>query len=204
MTFTNDTHPKYRIALFGPQKEEWTIAQLTDLQSALSQDTRLSNLRESLKTLPSLGPLLEGIYGSGHGFPGIKKLQSLSEFAIGSVTLDPTRFSNTELAPLTVISQIAHWIQVQGNALDQCEAAQGFCIGFLSAVAISLSDNRAAFDRYVSNAVRLATCVGFIVDMENMPHMGSGDSATTWSVRCKTQKDRAYLDMCLDNIPGVM
>ncbi|KAL6153117.1 hypothetical protein ACJBU6_08283 [Exserohilum turcicum] len=201
MTFTGHTHPKYRIVLFGPQKAEWTPGRLSDLTSALSKDIRLSTLRESLRTLPSLWPLLQGIYGSGHELAAASKLQNLSDLAAGSVTLDPTEFSNTELAPLTVVSQIAHWIQVQGDAFDQCEAAQGFCIGFLSAAAISSSNNKDTFDRYVSNAVRLAACLGVIVDIENMSHATPGDSAITLSVRCKTQADRAYLDLCLGNIP---
>jgi len=203
MPSVDSTRPKYRIALFGPQKAEWTIDRLTDLQSALSKDARLSNLRESLCTLPSLWPLLEDICGTDLGLTGASKLQSLSDLASGSVALDPAGFSNIELAALTVVSQVAHWIQVQGDALDQCEVAQGFCIGFLSAAAISLSKDLATFDRYASNAVRLAACLGAIVDMENMSHTAPGDSAITMSVRCKNQTDRTHLDTYLENSPEV-
>ncbi|KAK2029121.1 hypothetical protein LX32DRAFT_617722 [Colletotrichum zoysiae] len=205
MTLVNPS----RIALFGPQKAHWTPQALAALQTTLRSDARLDFLREALETLPSLWPLIDSILDTADtAYPGAQKLQHLHDLATGASTMTTTThqldFSNTELAPLTVVSQVVDWIQSHGDnnnlGLDTCDAAQGFCLGFLSAAAVSVATDTVSFRQHVSNAIRLAACIGAVIDVEDSAHAAS-NTAVAVSVRCKTLQDRAHLDSCLEILP---
>lgn len=193
----NNAATAYRVALFGPQKTVWTSRDVEDLQSAFREDARLEFLQKTLGTLPSLWPQVQQAYGS-LDFPAVSKLQKLQEIVAGSSSIDDTVLSNTELAPLTVITQIVDLIQQYGTSLDDFEAAQGFCVGFLSAASYSSAQDWQEFERIVSNAIRLAACFGIAVDIEQ-----AASPVKVVSVRCRTPADRATLDTCLDRFPNV-
>lgn len=193
----NKAATEFHVALFGPQKSLWTPRDVEDLQSAFREDARLEFLQIALGTLPSLWPQVQQAYGSPD-FPAVSKLQKLQEIAAGSSSIDDTVLSNTELAPLTVITQIVDLIQQYGTSLDNFEAAQGFCIGFLSAASYSSAQDWQHFERNISNAVRLAVCFGIAVDIEQ-----AASPVKVVSVRCRTPADRATLDTFLDRFPDV-
>lgn len=195
-----------RIALFGPQITDWTTESLDSLQNSLQQDTRLEFLRIALASVAGLGPLVKDLLGDS-GFPSDQKLDSLQGFATKNGHLDASQLTNTELSPLTVISQTIRLIQLVGQArsdaaLSSFRAAQGFCIGFLSAAAFASSHTWAEYETNISNAVRLAAIVGIAVDAEQELVDGPERSKTV-SVRWRTPEDRAYLETCLDSIQGV-
>lgn len=196
MPFNNAT-TKFRVALFGPQRTVWASRDVEDLQTAFREDARLEFLNKTLATLPSLWPLVQQAYGSPN-FPAAAKLQRLQEIVAGSSSIDDTVLSNTELAPLTVITQIADLIQKHGTSLKDFEAAQGFCVGFLSAACYSSAQDWQQFERNVSNAIRLAACIGIAVDIEQ-----AASPVKVVSVRCRTPAERATLDACLDRFPDV-
>lgn len=193
----NNAATEFRVALFGPQRTVWTPRDVEDLQSAFREDSRLEFLHKTLGTLPSLWPQVQQAYGSPD-FPAAAKLQRLQEIVAGSSSIDDTVLSNTELAPLTVITQVVDLIQQHGTSLESFEAAQGFCVGFLSAASYSSARDWQHFERNVSNAVRLAACFGIAVDMEQ-----AASPVKVVSVRCRTPAERATLDTCLDRFPDV-
>lgn len=195
-----------RVALFGPQITDWTNESLNTLQNSLQNDPRLEFLRTALASVAGLGPLVKDVLGHS-GFPSDEKLDSLQGFATKNGHLDASQLTNTELSPLTVVSQTIRLIQLVGQAgsdaaLSSFRAAQGFCIGFLSAGAFAASHTWAEYETNVSNAVRLAAIVGIAVDAHQKLLDGPEKSKTV-SVRWKTPEDRAYLETCLDSIPGV-
>ncbi|KAI3390979.1 hypothetical protein diail_8293 [Diaporthe ilicicola] len=194
MPFNNAT-TEFRVALFGPQRTAWTLRDVEDLQFAFREDARLEFLHKTLDTLPSLWPQVQQAYGSPD-FPTAAKLQRLQEIVAGSSSIDDTVLSNTELAPLTVITQIVDLIQQHGTSLENFEAAQGFCVGFLSAASYSSAQDWQHFEKNVSNAVRLAACFGIAVDIEQ-----AASPVKVVSVRCRTPAERATLDTCLDRFP---
>lgn len=195
-----------RVALFGPQVTDWTSESLASLQSSLRQDSRLEFLRRALGSLSSLWPLLQE--GFGHdAFPGDKKLEALEGFAQRAEVLDPHSLTSAELSPLTVVSQTVHFIQhvdLPGTdaALAGFQATQGFCIGFLSAAALAAASTWSEFEANISNAVRLAACIGIAVDSHEM-RLDVPDRSETVSVRWATPEDRVYLETCLDAFDGV-
>lgn len=195
-----------RLALFGPQHTQWTTESLRELQVALSQDAHLKFLADCLARLTCLWPLLQE-HTCVAGFPGDEKLKEIEGFAGGGVIPDPQSLSNTHLAPLTVVSHVVDLLRISScednkDNLPEFNAAQGFCIGFLSAAALASSNDWVDFERNVSNSVRLAACIGIVIDAEEAPRP-YGDRATAVSVRWKTDIERTYLETCLDAFPNV-
>lgn len=204
---SNGQPNEFRVILFGPQVTHWTRESLSNLQSVLLQGGSVDFLTRTLAELPSLWSLLEKDYGSQCDFLGAEKLKALSEFARGAGDLSPQSLTNTQIAPLTVVSQIVDFIQAsdsQGKkrSLPSFQAAQGFCIGFLSAAALATAKEWAEFETNICNAVRLAACIGIIVDVQEMS-LDAQYRAAAISVRWKTAADRAYLETCLDLFPEV-
>ena len=203
---SSDGSKEIRTALFGPQVTNWTHKSLSNLQSALLEDRKLKYLRQTLAELPSLWSMLEKDYGL-RGFSGAEKLQELQDFTTGAKRLDPHNLTNTHLSPLTVVSQVIDLIQTTDTSGTKdhilgFEAAQGFCIGFLSAAALASANEWTDFERNISNAIRLAACIGIVVDAENLSRLAQ-ERATAVHVRWKTAEDRALLETCLDLFPGV-
>ncbi|RMD44083.1 hypothetical protein DV735_g971, partial [Chaetothyriales sp. CBS 134920] len=193
-----------RIALFGSQVTHWTHESLSSLQSSLLQNSDLEFITDALVQLPSLWSKLEKD-DDMYGLYGEEKIKDLQDFALGKTIPDPQNLTNTHLAPLTVLSQVVDLVRLadgldKDNVLLRFQAAQGFCIGFLSAAALSSSSNWTEFERNLSNAVRLAACIGIAIDAEDASH-AAPDKATAISVRYKTAADRAYLETCLDLFP---
>jgi hypothetical protein len=200
---------KVSVVLFGPETTRWTKESLSDLQSALQINTRLKFLKETLIELLSLWPALDKHFAHVN-FRGHESFQQLSDFAAGKKIPDPKSLRNIHLAPLTIVDQICQFVTIAenlgsgGNAdqpleLPTFEAAQGFCMGFLSAAAVSSSNCWADLERHISNALRLAGCIGAVVDNYD----STTNPTTSVSLRWKTDSDRTYLETCLDLLPDV-
>lgn len=200
--FSNSRTRELPITLFGPLITRWTLESLSGLQSALLQNVNLEFLTKSLVRLPLLWSTLEKDCPVS-GFCVEEKLRELKDFAAGRSIPDPQNLSNTHLAPLTVLSHVVDFVRINGNnSLLELQAAQGFCIGFLSAAALASSSDWSEFERNISNTVRLAACIGIVIDAENVLY-APPDRSTAVSVHWKTASDRAYLETSLDLFPDV-
>ena len=204
---SSDSHTQeFRIALFGPQVTHWTHEQLSELQSDLLRNTSVSFLTTTLLRLRSFDSTLEKeAWIPNHLIEA--GLDDLKGFAAGDHIPNPQNLSQTVLAPLTILSQIVNLVGPTENNKehDGCfkyQAAQGFCIGFLSAAALASSNDRAELEQNASNAVRLAFYVGAIIDAEDLSH-APADRAVAVSARWKTHSDRAYLETSLNLFPNV-
>ena len=195
-----------RIALFGPQVTYWTHEELSELQSVLLETASLDFLSKTLEQLPSVWSRFERRF-SDSGFQGGARLRALAEFATGKSIPDPKLLNNTILAPLTVVSQVVDFVQNslgqdQNSSLLDSQAAQGFCIGFLSAAALAAAHDWSDFQRNISNALRLAALIGLVIDAEDASH-DVQDRGTAISVHWKTAADRAHVETLLDVFANV-
>ena len=203
---TSDKSNEFRVALFGPQVTEWTYDSLSNLQSTLLANTKLAFLRQALMTLPSLWPILEKD-DSNYGLLSQEKLEELRDFATGARKLDPQGLTNTHLSTLTIVIQFVNLLEstnISGNKHDilRFEAAQGFCVGFLSAAALASAHDWTNVEMNFSNAVRLAACIGITIDAESELRPDH-ERVIAIHVRWKTPEDRAYFETCLDQLSGV-
>ena len=204
------------VALFGPQVTDWTDASLRTVQHSLREDPNLRFLAHSLEQLPTLWPTLQNHLDTFDSASS-EGLRQLSDFASAKAPLDPTKLDNVHLAPLTVVSHVVELVRraktesgAQQSAsppsLDLClpdfQAVQGFCIGFLGAIALSTSSDWSAFEETISRAVRLAACLGAIIDAEDRTKAADG-RATSISARWRTDSERTFLEATLDSFPEV-
>ena len=205
-TSSDSRTQEIRVALFGPQVTHWTHEQLSGLQSDLLRNTSLSFLVTTLLRLRSFHSTLEeDAWSSNHLIEA--GLDDLKRFAVGNQIPNPQNLSQTVLAPLTILSQIVNLVGPTENnkEYDGCfkyQAAQGFCIGFLSAAALASSNDKAELEQNASNAVRLAFYVGAFIDADDLSH-APADRAVAVSARWKTHSDRTYLETSLDLFPNV-
>ncbi|EAT86513.1 hypothetical protein SNOG_06682 [Parastagonospora nodorum SN15] len=184
------------LVLFGPQQGRWTYPRLQTLQSHVRTNPTLHFLRDCVSQLEAF--LATTPLGS------TKVTQSvgpLTAFAQGTSVPQPDTLSNAQLAVLTVVAQAVDWIRYAADRGD-VDVVQGFCIGFLSAAVISSTQNRSRseFELYIANAIRLAACLGLLVDAENAAQ-SSSDRAAVISVRCNKLSERTVLDAVLESCP---
>ncbi|KAI1389672.1 uncharacterized protein F4822DRAFT_428014 [Hypoxylon trugodes] len=189
------------VALFGPQVTHWTKDSLSTLQSTLLQTTNLDFLKNALAEISSSWSILKKGFDASN-INAEEKLKELENFATGGTIPDPQNLGNTQLAPLTIVSQVVDYVRLAGDRDDLIDfkAAQGFCIGFLSAAALASSSDWTQFKHNVSNSLRLAACIGIAIDAENASH-SHPDRATAVGVRWKTPSDWAFLETSLDIFP---
>lgn len=77
--------------------------------------------------------------------------------------------------------------------------SQGFCVGILAAIAVACSQDTREFQSLASNAIRLAVCIGALVDFDEIV---SG-KAKSIAVRWETPADHDYLEQTLTKSPNV-
>ncbi|KAI9146901.1 Non-reducing polyketide synthase andM [Paramyrothecium foliicola] len=195
-----------RILLIGPQISRWKPDQLRCLQNSVRDNSRLIFLAQALATLPDLTALLQPLSDVDDG--ASRRWQALSRFAQYAEELDAESLTNCQLAPLTVVSQVIEWFSRRKgqnvwltNDNQPFIAVQGLCIGFFLAAILATARNEEEFRRMATTSVRLAACIGAILDYDNQNDKIHGP-ATALVVRCKTASDRQNLDVCLDSHPG--
>lgn len=211
MTETHITESTY--ALFGPVVTSWTTEGLKELQISLQDNSALSFLREALLNLPSLSSSLQ----TEDILPLVSKLDhlhQLADFASGQALPDAASLSNVHLAPLTVVYQAAEFLRSAGllertpdneltevsRSLPKLQGVQGFCLGFLSAAAVAASKDLEAFERNFTTAIRLAACIGAVIEADLQSHT---DGLKSLSIRWKTDTARIQADTCLGSISDV-
>lgn len=197
--------PPTSVLLFGAQQARWTRSRLQNLQKDLVSEPSLRYLQHCLEQLDeSLATPLARIPVELDTENGLdpKRPVGLAEFARGVEIPPPETLTNTQLAVLTVAAQAIEWTRSHHRSAGSDDLAiQGFCIGFLSAAVASCSLTLSELERYIANAIRLAACLGYIVDAENAT-LDATDRVTVVSVRCPGLSDRAVLDATLDSFAG--
>lgn len=80
--------------------------------------------------------------------------------------------------------------------------AQGFCVGFLTAAAVSCASDEDTLVKLCSNALRLAFCIGAYVDLEQL---NAGDNWTTAVMVSWSEKNKPNCDVFefLNDFPEV-
>jgi hypothetical protein len=182
---------------------EWTDESLADLQQELVQRSDLRFLSVALMQLHKLQPSLS----IDLKIPETSGLQQLGDFAAGEGGLHADGLTNTHFAALTIVKHVidfkSYALQTGATTyLPKLQAIQGFCIGFLSAAVVASSTNWVAFEHNTTCALRLAACIGAVIDAEDRQH-GFESSATAISARWRTDSERTFLEATLDAFPTV-
>lgn len=195
--------------LFGPQGE-LTSKSLVELRTILQENSDLNFLSSTISELPSLWPAILEVWPDLDIVPAKKRLTELCRFFQGGPDVAfSTPTNNILLCPLTVITQIVDfWKLTHGFDLPslfeaQLRGVQGFCLGFLTAITVSCSRDEKQFQALASKAVRLALCMGALVDLDALDTPDSSDCALTIAVRWKSNEHLKHLQHTMKLYPDV-
>lgn len=197
------------LLLFGPQRLRVSPKDLTKLRSIITNTPDLAFLGERVRELESLWPTIVETYPPLHMVHGEDTLRSLHQFLEGGVlpSLEQNPASNIMLDVLTVLSHaVEFWdlatTKIQNDLFPRVSAEpsiqlhniQGFCIGFLTAAAVSSSKTKADFETHVAVALRLAVCVGALVELNNATSDRAASVSVSWSSEAKYQEFTKILE----------
>jgi hypothetical protein len=193
--------------LFGPQGVV-TQKSLLEIRDFLQGSSLLNFLSKTIEELPKVWPVLVGVWPDLEKVPAKKRMDELLHFFEGG---PPPTFSestnNILLSPLAVISQIVEFYKLSHDDDNQrsegfeFQDVQGFCVGFLTATAISCSKNEAQFKAVASKAVRLAFAIGALVDLDTIS--GQNDCASAVAIRWKSKPQAQFLRDTMRQYPRV-
>lgn len=203
----SDGHNEVTSVLFGPQGT-MSPDTLLAIRRSLHETPALEFLSRTIAELPTLWPdLLEAL----PGLEGSSAQKYLSELACFFREDSPPAFpehvnTNTLLSPLTVIHQIvefwklSHGVDTSSSAKTHFQDVQGFCVGFLTASAVSCSKNETEFQSLAAKAVRLALCIGITVDLDLNDDF---ESMIAIAVRWRSDVQAEYLKCVIEKFPNV-
>ncbi|KAI1130705.1 hypothetical protein F5Y10DRAFT_262854 [Nemania abortiva] len=206
---SRDEDRQTAIVLFGSQVTNWTHEDTSALQHALQVNPDLGFLKLGLESLELLVSILDSAEFDTtlHHDAFKENIRLIKDTLAGKINPDPRTLGNTITAPLTVASHVRDLLKLAQNRdalgsdnLKKVRSYQGFCIGFLSSAAFSVSKSRSEFEHNVLIALRLATLIGMVVDAENASHPNT-NARVAIAARCKTPLDRENLDMIMNDFP---
>lgn len=195
------------LLLFGPVSPRPSQAYLSQLRTFITERRDHELLVELIQELPRLWPTILQACPQLHSVRGAEQLDQLNHFLASGILPNADALSNLVAAPLTVISHISEVLS-QGQGLGKLtipalDSVQGFCIGFLTATAVATSRDTIEFRQYASVAVRLALCIGAVIELDEASFNDSSERSTSIAVRWKSFSGKHDLEMMLKQCPTV-
>lgn len=204
------------LLVFGPQTDLTLDQDIEGLRQELKNSPRLSSLKEAVDELPRLWQRLVAFDDNLSQVPGEEYLGLLKGWVNNGGPLPhPTSTPPNHFAlAVTVILQIAQYsryIDTLGSdthrkVVESVKEAgiQGFCVGFLSAVAVAVSASEDELGPSAAVALRLAVCIGAYVDKDGAY---SPDATTYTAIAIRWSKasneGRFQVEKLVQSIPHV-
>ena len=202
-----------KLVIFGPQRNLPHPGGLSRLRLVTISEPKLV---AAIRDLPSLWHALVQSVPELHRVPGLRLFQELKAWIDHGRPLPPSQaFSNVLLTPLSVIADIANYLyclrvfsadQENSHAtilesVREYGGVQGLCTGLLPAIAVACSKEPDEIGELGAIALRLAVCVGAIVDLEGA-FCVPPDEACCLSVRSRSGDESEMLKI-LQGFPEV-
>jgi len=202
--------PLPSLLVFGPQTIWPNSEYLSQLREVLLLEPRLGTFVEAIKNLTDLWMVLVEKDKQLSQLQGLKSIGVLRRWLNGEdLSLARGEQPNTLTLPMTVIVHLVQYFYYfdndvnypsQPKVLQNVEQGgiQGFCAGFLTAIAVACSQNEEEVTNFGAVALRQALCIGAYVDLDSALNLDTICLAVRW--RSNTGYDRvreiikAYLD----------
>ncbi|KAJ5161072.1 Acyl transferase/acyl hydrolase/lysophospholipase [Penicillium capsulatum] len=180
------------LIVFGPQTEPSSRDAIDQLRQEINQNPQLSHVLNAANYGAELwGPLVDFDPTLNH-IPGANLLADLQEWVVGDGPLPSYNF-NTFRLPVTVLLEISQYFRYlkQLNVVNphrvllegvKTGGVLGFCVGFLSAIAVAASEIEAEVAFTAAAVFRLAVIIGAYVDNNHFGLQGTkvGCIAVRW------------------------
>ncbi|PSR79893.1 hypothetical protein BD289DRAFT_491583 [Coniella lustricola] len=169
---------------------------MSELHSYIAQHPDLAFLSEAVISLETLWPTIRAANQRLKQVHGDKSLAYVRKYLQygerGGLSTTEVQHDSIIVDVITVISHVVdfHRITRRGtaNACFTCDSIerptnqlgdiQGFCLGFLTAAAIASSQNEAAFRNNVRTILRIAVCIGALVEADAVELLATGVRAS--------------------------
>jgi hypothetical protein len=203
---------KPAVLLFGPLSPSLSQSNLNTLRTTILSSPRYAWAEKVLTSLPSHYKSLVTECSNIYNKASEAQIADLVAWLeTGHLVLDREQLPNSVLAPLVVIAQLVQYrdfLDTQHGNQEQLmvEETVGFCIGLLSAFAVSLSHQSTAteFEKNAGVAVCLAMLAGCVVDNQQL--QDARGASNTFSVawkRVDSKDSRKELEGILAKFPDV-
>ena len=214
------------LLVFGPHTEFPSEEVLSDLRRELVSNPHLSALRDGVADLPRFWDSLVAWDPSLRPVPGAEHLARLAQWVADGGPFphrdgrDGERAPNHYALAVTVLLQIAQYARYLGHlgggqrgedahrsvlgGVGGGGGIQGFCVGFLNAVAVAGAKDEAGLGAAAAVALRLAVCVGAHVDRDGVFALEPSQTlcvAVRWREGAGAEK--AELDKMIRSYPQV-
>ncbi|KAF5857101.1 hypothetical protein ETB97_006245 [Aspergillus alliaceus] len=180
------------LLVFGPQTEPSSEDAIGQLRQELAQNPQLSSVVHAAKHATELWKALVNFDPSLDDIPGARLLTEIQQWVVGGGPLPNHNFNAFRL-PVTVLLEIAQYFRYLNRLnvshphrifLRGVEAGGilGFCVGFLSAIAVATSETEAEIATTTAAVFRLAVIIGAYVDKNQFGIQGTlmGCIAIRW------------------------
>ncbi|CBF80428.1 hypothetical protein AN8383.2 [Aspergillus nidulans FGSC A4] len=185
--------------LFGPKYPEVELP-AGHIRRYLSNQRNANWLHDAIRDLPSVWHDILRLWPAAEKLHGDARLRQLSAF-LGGGTLRPDMAEpmNFLLVPATVLRHLVDFLELKEDKnYDVCDI-QGFCVGFLAAIAAACwSDNEDEFGKVVSTVLRLAVYIGAAVDLDELCEQPARSIAVRW----RTAQEHKLLTEVLTRYQG--
>lgn len=202
------------LLLCGPQTNLPSAKYLGRIRQSLLSQARLRDFLAAIDDLPRIWGLLLEHQPQLSSVPGLECIDAIRKWLSEGVPLNPPREAlNVFYTPLTVVFQIVEYMTyvernregiTHSSILEAAKSAgiQGFCTGFLTAVALSLSEDEEDISRFGGIALRLALCIGAFVDLAG-PFARPPLETSCLSVRLRDPEKKNLVEEIIAKYPDV-
>lgn len=186
--------------LFGPKYSEIDRSAL-HIRDYLSTHPAATWLENAIEDISSLWEDIAQVWPAAERISGEARLKQLSAFLRSEASsLDMDDPMNSLLMPITVLRHLVDFHDFKGAGTDYgIKNMQGFCGGYLAAVAGCWEKNQSEFSKVVATVVRTAVWIGAAVDLDEL----ATQRATSIAVRWKTAEDHKLFEATLGRYTGV-
>ena len=200
------------ILLFGPQALSLQESSLHSLKTDVRDTTANRWILDTVAELPAYMKALHEKFPKLQVIPAVKLLEDLHGWLDADKAAPASsNLPNVMLSPLVVLSQLTQYSKYlditheDGQNLYASHGQQketvGFCIGLLSALAVSSASNQAQFQQYGAAAVRLAALIGALVDAQDV--LGEHGESTSFATICTSNQAKTEMIRIMKQFPGV-
>lgn len=165
------------MVIFGPQAQP-LCHDLAELRKRLVTNERLFKLTDAVRGLPAFWPRLVNLDPELAAFPGDSVLRQFDNWVVNDTPLPypPSELPTTLSFMINFLFQMTQYISLSEHDAHHLMTrklehggAQGFCVGFLSAITVASSRSQEELLETAVRALRLAVCIGAYVD-QNRSH----------------------------------
>jgi hypothetical protein len=167
------------LLVFGPQTKLPSQDILARMRQDLISNPQLSSLHNAVKSLPQFWQALVSFDPGLNHVPGAKYLDELQQWITdgGPFPYHLEDVPDVYDFPILVLLQISQYVGYL-NQLREKNAhrrvlegvkiggVQGFCVGFLSAIAVSSAESEEDIGALAAISLRLSVCIGAYVDQD--------------------------------------